>query len=108
YDRWGNRTVNTAVTYGVNEKDFTVDTGKNQLGVPVGQSGTMTYDLAGNLTTDTYTGTGNRTYDAENRIVSAWGGANQAQLYSYDGEGHRIKRKINGVESWQIYGFDNE
>jgi len=60
----------------------------------------MSYDDAGNLTNDTYTGAGNRTYDGENRITSAWGGNNQAQLYTYDAEGKRIKRKVDGVETW--------
>ncbi len=41
---------------GINKKDFTVNTANNRLGVPGGQSGTMTYDAAGDLTTDTYTG----------------------------------------------------
>jgi RHS repeat-associated protein len=68
----------------------------------------MTYDAAGNLTNDTYTGLGNRTYDAENKIVSAWGGNNQAQLYNYDASGQRIKRTVDGVEIWQIYGFGGE
>lgn len=31
----------------------------------------MQYDPAGNLKQDTYTGDGQRTYDAENRIISA-------------------------------------
>jgi len=60
----------------------------------------MSYDDAGNLTNDTYTGAGNRAYDGENRITSAWGGNNQAQLYTYDAEGKRIKRKVDGVETW--------
>jgi hypothetical protein len=62
YDRWGNRTINTGVTYGVgiNNKAFTVNTANNRLGVTGGQSGVMTYDAAGNLTNDTYTGAGNR------------------------------------------------
>jgi hypothetical protein len=73
YDRWGNRTINTGVTYGagINNKSFTVNTANNRLGVPGGQPGTMTYDTAGNLTTDTYTGAGNRSYDAENKITQA-------------------------------------
>jgi YD repeat-containing protein len=110
YDRWGNRLIDNAVTYGtgINNKAFTVNTANNRLGVPVGQSGTMTYDTAGNLTNDTYTGAGNRTYDAENKITSAWGGLNQAQLYGYDAAGQRIKRTVNGVETWQVYGFGGE
>jgi RHS repeat-associated protein len=110
YDRWGNRTIDTGVTYGIgiNNKAFTVNAANNRLGVPGGQSGVMSYDAAGNLTNDTYTGAGNRTYDAENKITSAWGGANQAQLYSYDASGQRIKRIVNGVETWQVYGFGSE
>jgi RHS repeat-associated protein len=110
YDRWGNRTIDAAQTWGVgiNNKQFTVNPYYNRLGVPGGQTGLMTYDAVGNLTNDTYTGAGNRTYDAENRITSAWGGANQAQIYSYDAKGERIKRIVNGVETWQIYGFKGE
>ena len=110
YDRWGNRTINTGVTYGtgINNKAFTVNTINNRLGVPGGQSGVMAYDVAGNLTNDTYTGAGNRTYDGENKITSAWGGNNQAQLYGYDGSGQRIKRTVDGVETWQVYGLGGE
>jgi YD repeat-containing protein len=110
YDRWGNRTIDTANTYGagINNKAFTVNSANNRLGVPGGQSGVMTYDAVGNLTNDTYTGAGNRTYDAENKITSAWGGNNQAQLYGYDASGNRIKRTVNGVETWQVYGFGGE
>lgn len=110
YDRYGNRTIDQSITYGtgINKKEFTVDTSTNRLGVPGGQSGTMTYDAAGNLTNDTYTGAGTRTYDGENKIVSAWGGNNQAQLYGYDVNGNRIKRTVDGVETWQVYGIGNE
>jgi YD repeat-containing protein len=110
YDRWGNRTINTAVTYGVgiNNKAFTVNSVNNRLGVPSGLSGLMEYDAVGNLTNDTYSGAGNRTYDAENKITSAWGGNNQAQLYAYDASGQRIKRTVNGTETWQVYGIGGE
>jgi RHS repeat-associated protein len=107
YDRWGNRTLKPGASLGT-YKEFTVNTANNRLGVPAGQSGAMDYDLAGNLTNDTYTGAGNRTYDAENKITSAWGGLNQAQLYGYDASGQRIKRTVNGVTTWQVYGFANE
>lgn len=62
YDRWGNRTINTRVTYGVgiNNKAFNVNRTNNRLEVPGGQSGAMTYDSVGNLNNDTYTGAGNR------------------------------------------------
>src|SRR5215213_11923524 len=79
-------------------------------GVPAGQPASiaMNYDNAGNLSNDTYTGAGNRTYDAENKITSAWGGNNQAQLYGYDATGQRIKRSVDGVTTWQVYGFGGE
>ena len=117
YDRWGNRAIDITTTAqdglrtfgaGINNKQFTVTSANNRLTVPVGQSGTMTYDAAGNLTNDTYTGAGNRTYDAENKITSAWGGLNQAQLYTYDASGQRIKRTVNGVETWHVYGLGGE
>ena len=110
YDRWGNRRIDTSATYGtgINNKAFNVDSNTNRLTVPGGQFGTMSYDAVGNLTNDTYTGAGNRTYDGENKITSAWGGNNQAQLYSYDSSGQRVKRTVNGVETWQIYGFGGE
>ena len=108
YDRWGNRTIHQTNTYGtgIPKPNFGVNTANNRLTAPAGFS--MTYDAAGNLTNDTYTGAGNRTYDAENKITSAWGGNNQAQLYAYDASGQRIKRTVDGAETWQIYGFGGE
>ncbi|HKY29698.1 MAG TPA: PA14 domain-containing protein, partial [Pyrinomonadaceae bacterium] len=110
YDRWGNRTIHQTNTWGtgINKKDFTVNTANNRLGVPGGQSGVMTYDAAGNLTNDTYTGAGSRVYDAGNRMTKAWGGNNQWQEYTYNADGQRTRRKIDGVETWQIYGFAGE
>jgi RHS repeat-associated protein len=110
YDRWGNRTIHQTNTFGpgINKKDFTVDPVHNQLGVPGGQSGTMIYDPVGNLTTDTYTGIGDRVYDAENRMTRAWGGNNQWQEYSYNADGQRTRRKLGTQETWQVYGMDGE
>ena len=112
YDRWGNRTINASSWgTGINVKQFTVDTSNNRLGVPVGQSGTMSYDNGGNLTTDTYTGsgTGARTYDAENRMITAADSAGQISRYSYDADGQRVRRQVaSSQEEWQIYGIDGE
>jgi RHS repeat-associated protein len=115
YDRWGNRLIDTAATFGIgiNNTAFEKLDAANQLyapgdlALPMAQR-RMRYDATGNLTHDTYTGAGNRTYDAENKITSAWGGNNQAQLYSYDAAGQRIKRTVDGVETWQVYGFGGE
>jgi len=82
-----------------------VETSTNRLTAPAGY--TMGYDSAGNLTNDTYTGQGQRTYDAENRMTQAWANG-QWQTYTYDGDGKRVKRIVNGVETWQVYGLGGE
>ena len=110
YDRWGNRNINAAQTWGtgINNKVFAVDTATNRLGVPGGQSGAMTYDNAGNLTTDTYTGAGARTYDAENKMTAAQDNSAGWSYYTYNADGQRTRRKINNQETWQIYGIGGE
>jgi RHS repeat-associated protein len=108
YDRWGNRRIDPASWgTGINIKQFDVEPTNNRLIVPSGQPGTMSYDAAGNLTTDSYSGEGSREYNAENKMTRAWGNG-QWQTYSYDGDGQRIKRIVNGTELWQVYGFDGE
>jgi RHS repeat-associated protein len=125
YDQYGNRTIDTSPepedphlrTWGaVNNTAFdTFDLAStNRLYAPGDQSlpvqnRRMQYDEVGNLKTDTYTGAGNRTYDAANRMTVAIGGPQAtSQLYKYDASGHRIKRTVNGVESWAVYGFGGE
>jgi RHS repeat-associated protein len=112
YDRFGNRTIDQTNTWGagINKKDFTVNTANNRLGVPGGQTGTMAYDNAGNLITDTYSGAGvTRAYDAENRMTAETQANNYvAGSYTYNADGQRVRRTVNGVETWQVYGFDGE
>ncbi|MGI8835346.1 MAG: PA14 domain-containing protein [Pyrinomonadaceae bacterium] len=112
YDRYGNRTINQASTYGtgVNNKNFTVNTANNRLGVPGGQSGTMSYDNAGNLTVDTYGAAAVlRAYDAENRMTKeTQANSVVAGDYTYNADGQRVRRKVNNVETWQVYGMDGE
>jgi RHS repeat-associated protein len=110
YDRWGNRTINpSSWGTGINTKQFAVDSSTNRLGVPGGQSGVMSYDNAGNLVTDTYTGSGVRTYDAENRMTTAADNTGQTSRYTYDADGRRTRRQAGGAqEEWQIYGFEGE
>ena len=106
YDRYGNRTVNqTLTTANVPRPNYTVDTNTNRLVAPAGF--TYGYDEAGNQNYDSYTGEGSRTFDAENRIIQAWA-YNRWQTYAYDGDGERIKRVVNGQETWQIYGISGE
>jgi RHS repeat-associated protein len=111
YDRWGNRTINAAQTSGtgINNKLFTVDTATNRLGVPTGQSGVITYDNAGNLFADTYSGAGARTYDADNRMTTAADNTGQISRYTYNANGNRVRVQIaSSQEKWNVYGFDNE
>ena len=111
YDRNGNRTIDAAQSWGgVNEKQFTVTPANNRLGVPVGQTGTMTYDAAGNLTVDTYSGSAvTRVYDADNRMTSeTQAGSVVVGVYTYNADGQRVRRKVGGVETWQIYGMEGE
>jgi RHS repeat-associated protein len=115
YDRYGNRTLEQDVTktfgVGINKKDFTANTANdNRLGVPGGQTGTMSYDLAGNLTTDTYSAAAvTRAYDAENRMTSETQARSYvAGVYTYNADGQRARRKVSAVETWQVYGFDGE
>jgi RHS repeat-associated protein len=112
YDRWGNRTINANGTFSqsvglgiIPEPNYAVDTilNNNRLTAPTGH--TMTYDDAGNVKTDSYSGPGTRKYDAENRMIE-WGDANGA--YTYDANGQRVRRKVNGVETWQVYGIQGE
>ncbi len=54
YDRYGNRTIDyNNTSSNIPRPQFTVSTTNNRLGVPSGQTGTMSYDSSGNLTTDT-------------------------------------------------------
>lgn len=113
YDRWGNRTINTGATWGtgINNTTFNVNTTKNQL-TSVG-AGTMTYDAAGNLITNTYnppiSGAANFFYDAENRLTEVQNGLSQTlDKYNYDADGQRVRRTVSGVETWQVYGLDGE
>ncbi|SRR5713226_1725089 len=110
YDRYGNRATSNTWGTGTSNQQFSVDGNTNRIGVPAGQSGTMSYDSAGNLTTDTYSAAAvARVYDAENRMTSETQANNYvAGSYSYDSDGRRVKRVVNGTETWQVYGLGGE
>src|SRR5262245_12925882 len=112
YDRWGNRTIDMAATTngvpGVTRKNFAVDTATNRMTSVDGC--TMTYDAAGN---QTYDCVGTHYYDSENRMTKAVQGG-QNHYYFYDANGKRVRRILNGSETWNgqetwfVYGFDGE
>jgi RHS repeat-associated protein len=85
-----------------------VNAANNRYGVPAGQTGVMQYDAMGNLYNDTYSGTGARTFDGENRMVTATNTGGQQSLYTYDADGRRVRRSSYGQETWQVYGLDGE
>jgi RHS repeat-associated protein len=69
----------------------------------------MQYDANGNLINDTYTSYGARTFDGENRMLTAWDSSGQQSVYTYDGDGRRVRRKVGvQAEVWQVYGLDGE
>ena len=125
YDRWGNRTISGTNTWIgnsgnppnvlLNEKQF--DTGAlatanrlyapGDLALPENQR-QMNYDAAGNLTRDIYTGYGNATFDANNRITAIQDITGSSSNYVYNAEGQRRRRISNNQETWQIYGFAGE
>ncbi|HEY6807101.1 MAG TPA: DUF4214 domain-containing protein [Pyrinomonadaceae bacterium] len=103
YDRWGNRSISPSETTNVPKPAYTVDANNtNQLIAPSGFS--YGYDAAGNQTNDTYSGAGERKFDAENHMISAQS-TSGLQSYKYSGSGLRVRRILNGSEVWQVYGI---
>jgi RHS repeat-associated protein len=103
YDRYGNRTIDgqeTSRGSTINRIVFTADARTNRFQE-------LAYDPAGNVTYDRITGTGQREYDAENRIVAAEG-TGGLSFYGYDAQGRRISRTENGQTWWTIYGIGGE
>jgi RHS repeat-associated protein len=99
---------------GVFNGALNVDVATNRLLKPGGVCPTdgLCYDAAGNQVFDNYTvggvGGGGRTYDAENRMLTAVSGAGTSS-YVYDADGRRTRRQVaGGSTTWQIYGIGGE
>jgi RHS repeat-associated protein len=121
YDRFGNRKIDAAATSNAPEPQFELSPAtnrevpepSNRLYAP-GDSARapsqklMRYDASGNLTYDSYTGQGSRSYDAENRMTQAQDVYQNSSAYTYDGDGRRVKRNTAGQEWWQVYGPGGE
>src|SRR5712692_7058828 len=113
YDRWGNRLINNngSATWGqgINNVVASIDPSNNRMYATNDPNHTIVdYDLAGNQTKDYLTSNGTRSYDAENRMVSAIDSSSHTSTYTYDGDGHRVKRNISNTETWQVYGLGGE
>jgi YD repeat-containing protein len=119
YDRFGNRSINQSGTtqgVGLNSMQAAVvaNTTNNRMYAPgeTEQSHPLiNYDSAGNQSKDYYSVAGvsyDRTYDAENRMVSSTATDTFGSLtstYTYDANGARVKRNVAGTETWQVYGL---
>lgn len=69
----------------------------------------LCYDAAGNVIFDNQLGdSGDRLYDAENRMTSAVGVKGSNSSYSYDADGRRTRRQAGGQTFWQVYGLGGE
>jgi RHS repeat-associated protein len=121
YDRFGNRSIKSIGTFGqdINNMQASVvdNTTTNRIygpGETEANHPLFNYDAAGNQTKDYYSAPStdfDRTFDAENRLTlsTAIGpSGTQNSTYVYDDMGQRVRRNINGVETWQIFGVDGQ
>jgi RHS repeat-associated protein len=87
----------------INERVLAFNTANNRLTSMDGLA--MSYDNAGNQIND---GSGERIYDAENRLVEAKNGAVVVGQYAYDAGRKRTRRIGGGQETWYVYGIGGE
>jgi RHS repeat-associated protein len=74
----------------------------------VAANGGLRYDATGNLIGDSVSGAGERVYDGQNRLTSAFDGV-ETQRIAYDANGRRIRRSVGrSDETWLVYGIDGE
>lgn len=115
YDRYGNRAVSG--TLNISSPSFKYVAASNRQKAPTDSdtdsvTDKMRYDAVGNLIKDIYTqgGTGDRTYDINNQMLTAIGPSGLLNNYAYDAAGHRVRRSINNGQSvwWQVYGIGGE
>jgi YD repeat-containing protein len=95
YDRYGNRSAQTAVSGCVApmtcpQPSVTISATTNRLVGPP-----YSYDSSGNMTND---GINTLVYDAENRVVSATNGSSSG-AYVYDGNGLRVHKCVPNCTS---------
>ncbi len=115
YDRYGNRTFDSSNTTTFSQSNKitnpTIQTSDNRL-TENQDGGTIDYDYDanGNLTLDAENQ--RFVFDAENHIKEFFRGANQSlnadATYSYDGDGKRVKKKADGVETIFVYNASGQ
>jgi RHS repeat-associated protein len=100
FDRYGNRWVNGYIVPGNESRTPTSQSAFNQSNNQIQLSG-FGYDTSGNLKNDPTTVVNAMLYDAENRQVSYT--KNGTTTYSYDGDGHRVKKVTGSVTTVFVY-----
>ena len=106
FDGIGNRTKGATGTTPPASND-TVSNALNQYTTFPGASGSLTYDLDGNLTADGGANSNNaaRTYswDGENQLKQVTATTLGTAQYAYDPMGRRIQKTAGGVTTWYLY-----
>jgi RHS repeat-associated protein len=97
YDPWGNLTSISATQCAT--PGLSVSVGNNNR---ITSSG-FSYDSAGNLLTD---GVYTYTWNAEGRMATVTSSLYGSESYTYDGDGHRVRKQTAGKLYW--YGADGE
>jgi RHS repeat-associated protein len=105
FDRYGNRWVNGYIVPGNESRTPTSQSAFNQSNNQIQLSG-FSYDAAGNLKNDPTTVVNAMLYDAENRQVSY--AKNGTTTYSYDGDGHRVKKVAGSVTTVFVYNASGQ
>jgi RHS repeat-associated protein len=100
FDRYGNRWVSGYIVPGNESRTPTSQSAFNQSNNQIQLSG-FGYDASGNLKNDPTTAANAILYDAENRQVSYT--KNGTATYSYDGDGHRVKKVAGSVTTIFVY-----
>ena len=89
-DLVGNRTSQTSTLSGISSTNFSYNF-NDWLSVD-------DYDASGNTTNSTK---GVDVYDVENRLIQRTQGTNVITIV-YNGDGHRVKKTVNGTDTWYL------
>jgi RHS repeat-associated protein len=106
YDPWGNLTVINPTQCGTSPLSATVGP-DNRLTAINGK--TPSYDVAGNMASDDQSGgtfSHQYSWNAEGQMANATTVGVSAETYTYDGDGHRVKKQTAGRLYW--YGTSGE
>ncbi|MFO7898545.1 MAG: RHS repeat-associated core domain-containing protein [Planctomycetota bacterium] len=99
YDPVGNRIRETHSSEGVTTYDYDANDRLTTVTSPAGTT-TYTYDANGNmLSTTDAAGTTTHEYDVHNRMIRTVTAGGTVIGYTYDAEGHRVAKTVDGVRT---------